>query len=180
MQSTDPVAAAGRAPPRRFPGRLVEHLESPDVARVIYGAIVGLALVLALQFHPPTAAQAAGAIAGTALAIALAEAYSDLIAGEARTRRPINRAEVRHATQAAAAVFFGAGFPALFFALASTGAIELHTAFTLSKWTGLGLICGYGFLAARLAGRSVARAFVHAALVGAIAGALIAFKALLH
>jgi hypothetical protein len=164
----------------RLPGRLVEHLESPDVARVIYGSIVGLALVVALQFHPPKAGQAAAALVGTALAIALAEVYSDLIAGEARTRRPITRSQVRSTAGAAGAVLFGAGFPAIFFVLASTGAIDLHLAFTLSKWTGFGLICGYGFLAARLAGATVVRALLHAAVVGAIAGALIAFKALLH
>jgi VIT1/CCC1 family predicted Fe2+/Mn2+ transporter len=164
----------------RLPARLVEHLESPDVGRIIYGSIVGLALVVALQFHPPTAGQAAAAIVGTALAIGLAEVYSDLIAGEARTHRPIRRTELRHPIEAAAAVFFGAGFPAIFFVLASAGAIDVHLAFTLSKWTGLGLICVYGFVAARLAGRSVARALLHAALVGAIAGALIAFKAVLH
>src|SRR5436853_2464974 len=104
MGSTEPGVSA--PPPRvRLPARLVEHLESPDVARVIYGAIVGLALVLALQFHPPSAGQAAGALAATALAIALAEVYSELIAGEARTHRPIRREQLRHPFEAAAAVF---------------------------------------------------------------------------
>src|SRR5436853_6497355 len=169
MGSTEPGVSA--PPPRvRLPARLVEHLESPDVARVIYGSIVGLALGLALQFHPPKAGQAAGALAGTALAIALAELYGDLIAREARTREPARRTALRHPVEAAAAVFVGAGFPAVFFVLAAAGAIDLHLAFTLSKWTGLTLICGYGFVAARLAGRSVGRALVHAAVVGAIAG----------
>ena len=120
------------------------------------------------------------ALAGTAAAIGLAEGYSELIAGQARTRRPITSSDVRRTARGALAVAFGSAFPAVFFVLAATHAIDLSTAFTLSKWTGLGLICGYGFLAARLAGSSVARALLHAAVVGAIAGALIAFKALLH
>ena len=51
---------------------------------------------------------------------------------------------------------------------------------TLSKWSGLGLIGGYGFLAARLAGSGVARSLVHAAAVGLVGGALIGLKAVLH
>src|SRR4051812_36152566 len=97
-------------------GRMVEaHLGSRDVARVIYGAVIGLALVVALEAHPPTAGEATAALAGTALAVGLAEAYSELVGGEARRRRPINLVEVRTAALAAAAVTFGAGFPALFF-----------------------------------------------------------------
>lgn len=87
---------------------------------------------------------------------------------------------MRHTARGALAVAFGTAFPAVFFVLAAARTIELGTAFTLSKWTGLGLICGYGFLAARLAGAAVGRALLHAAVLGAIAGALIAFKALLH
>ena len=74
----------------------------------------------------------------------------------------------------------GASFPAVYFLLAAAGWIETATAFTLSKWTGLGLICAYGFLAARLAGSGWGRALLHAAAVGAIGGALIALKSILH
>jgi hypothetical protein len=159
---------------------LVGHLESPDVARIIYGSVVGLAVVVALQFHPPSAGQAAAAIVGTAIALGLAELYSELIGTETRTRRPVERRAVREMAREAGASAFGAGFPAVFFVLAAAGAFDIDLAFTLSKWTGLGLICGYGYLGSRLAGGTAARALVHAAAVGAIGGALIAFKALLH
>ena len=36
---------------------LEDHLGSQQVSRVIYGSIIGLALVVALEVHPPTAAQ---------------------------------------------------------------------------------------------------------------------------
>ena len=45
---------------------------------------------------------------------------------------------------------------------------------------GPGLICAYGFLAARLSGSSYATALLHAVAVGAIGGLLIALKAVLH
>src|SRR3954451_16233487 len=128
--------------------RMVEgHLGSRDVARVIYGAVVGLAVVVAMQAHPPGAAVAAGALAGTALAVGLAELYSEIVGTEARTHRPVLRPQIREMAGEAVAVFAGAGFPALFFVAAAFGAMDVKLAFTLSKWTGLGVICGYGYLA---------------------------------
>jgi hypothetical protein len=156
------------------------HLGSRDVARVVYGAIIGLALVVALEQHPPTTAQTIAAIVATALAVGLAEMYSEFLGAEARERRRISRAELRTFAEDAVAVTFGAGFPAVFFILSATGVFELETAYTLAKWTGLGLICGYGFIAARLAGSRTGAALLHASALGAIGGALIALKALLH
>ena len=170
-------AAGGRGPLRLA---LASHLESHNVTKVIYGAVIGLALVVALESHPPAAGQAIAAILGTAAAVGLAEMYAELVGGEAETRRRIGRAQVRTAARDAADVLFGAGFPALFFILASAGAYDLELAFTLSKWTGFGLICVYGYAAGRLSGSSRGRALLHAAAVGAIGGALIGLKALLH
>jgi hypothetical protein len=168
------------ARPLRIRGAVAEHLESPDVARIVYGSVVGLALVVALQVHPPSAGQTVAVLVGTAIALGLAELYSEIIGTETRTRRPVERRAMREMVRQAGAATFGAAFPALFFILAAAGAIDTQLAFRLSKWTGLGLICGYGYLGSRLAGSTVVRSLVHAAAVGAIGGALIAFKALLH
>ena len=157
-----------------------DHLGSRDVARVIYGAIIGLALVVALEDHPPSPGAVAATVVGTALAVGLAEAYSEIVGAEARTRRKVHGESVRVLVIDAAAVTFGAAFPALFFLLAAAGVMDTELAFTLSKWTGLGLISIYGFVAARLSGSGLGGAFVHAAAVGAIGSALIALKALVH
>jgi hypothetical protein len=164
----------------RLRATIEDHLGSRDVARVIYGSIIGLALVVALEAHPPAAGEVAATVTGAALAVGLAEAYSEIVGAEARTRRPVGRAGFRIFLTDAAAVTFGAAFPALFFVLAAAGAIDTDLAFTLSKWTGLGLISFYGFLAARLSGSGLGRALLHAGAVGGVAGALIAFKALVH
>jgi hypothetical protein len=156
------------------------HLGSRDVARVIYGAILGLALVVALEQHPPTVGQTVGAVVATALAVGLAEMYSEFVGAEARERRRLGRSEVRVLAADALAVTFGAGFPAVFFILAAVNVIALDTAFTLAKWTGLALICAYGFVAGRLAGSGTGAAVLHASALGAIGVALIAVKALLH
>ena len=150
------------------------------MSRVIYGAIIGLALVVSLEAHPPTAGVMAGSILATALAVALAEIYSDIVGTETHTRARVESARKRHIATEAAAVACGIGFPAVFFVLASAGALELDTAFTIAKWSGLGLIGVYGYFGGRLSGRSVPGSILHALAVGLIGGFLIGFKALLH
>jgi hypothetical protein len=159
---------------------IAAHLGSRDVARVIYGSVIGLALVVALETHPPAAGVAVAAMVGTAVTVGLADVYSELIGSEARTRERIHLRDVGGAAEDAAAVIFGAAFPAVFFVLAGAGAIDLSLAFKLAKWTGLGLICAYGFAAGRVSGYGVGGALVHSAAVGAIGGVLIGLKALVH
>ena len=159
---------------------VASHLGSRDVTRVIYGTVIGLALVVALGSHPKSAGHAVAVIAGTALAVGLAEMYSELIGGEARTRRRVSATELRAAARESLAVMFGAGFPVVFFVLSAAGAFDVGLAFTLSKWTGLGLICAYGYLAGRMSGSGVGGALLHSLAVGAIGGLLIGLKALLH
>ncbi len=174
------VGESSEAPGGRLRRAIEAHLGSRDVARVIYGSIIGLALVTALKAHPPSSGAMVSILLGSAIAVGLAEVYSEFVGAEARTRRKVDRAHVRELLEDAGAVTFGASFPAVFFVLAAAGAIERSTAFDLAKWTGLGLICVYAFLAARLSGYRVPGALLHAALLGAVGGALIALKALVH
>jgi len=165
------------------PGRggfIAAHLRSEQVARVIYGAIVGLALVVALEPHPPAAGTMAAIIRTTAIAVALASLYSDVIGTRIRVRGPLGRDRRREAAEDVIAVAAGAAFPAVFFALAAADAIELDTAFELAKWSGLGLIAFYGFAAGRLSGADFGRSLLHALAVGAIGAAVIVVKALVH
>jgi hypothetical protein len=156
------------------------HLESNQVSRVIYGAIIGLALVVALEHSPPRPGVMAGTLVGTGVAVGLAELYSEVVGTEVRTRRRVERAHVREIATDVAAVVFGVSFPAAFFLLSGVGAMEVDTAFALAKWSGLALIGFYGFCAGRLSGMGWAAALVQAAGVAAIGGFLIALKALVH
>jgi hypothetical protein len=164
----------------RLSAVVIAHLGSRDVARTLYGAIVGLALVVALQEHPPAPGTMAVLLVATAVTVGLAELYSEAVSLEARTRAPLDRRQMRDVAGEAIAVIVGAAFPATFFVLAALGAFGVDLAFSLSKWSGLALICAYAFLAARLAGATVPRCLVHAAALGLLAGALIAVKAVLH
>ena len=156
------------------------HLGSRQVSRVVYGTIIGLALIVALEAHPPSSGVVVGTLLGTAVAVGLAELYSDFVGIEARTRRHVRRSELREMTSEMAAVAFGVAFPAVFFILAAAHAIEEDTAFTIAKWSGVGLLCFYGFSAARLAGDGLSASALRALAVGLIGAFLIGLKALLH
>ena len=156
------------------------HLGSRQVARVVYGAIIGLALVVALEAHPPAPHAVIATLLGTTVAVALAELYSELVGFETTRRRRASRAEMRSLYADMAAVSFGIAFPAVFFVLAAADVLDDDVAFTVAKWAGLGLIGLYGFAGARLSGDGVRASIIQATAVALIGGALIGLKAVVH
>ena len=156
---------------------IAAHLGSRQVAKVVYGSIIGLALIVALNAHPPGAGTMIVSMVGSAVAVGLAELYSEVIGAETSSRHSVTRFELAHMWDDAVAVAFGVGFPAIFFLLALLSLISVEAAFTLAKWTGLALIGFYGYVAARFAGAPVHRALLRASLVALVGGALILVKA---
>jgi hypothetical protein len=63
------------------------QLGSRQVSRVISGSIIGLALVLVLDAHPTSTGVVIASLLATALAVALAELYSDIFFGWLRADR---------------------------------------------------------------------------------------------
>jgi hypothetical protein len=159
---------------------LEAHLGSRQVARIVYGSILGLTMVVALDEHPPSAGVMTAWLVLTAFAVAVAEVYSEVVGAETSERHRVTRQQLGPMLEDAGAVALGVGFPAVFFGMAVLGLLQLDTAFTVARWTGLGLIGFYGFWAARLAGAPVLRALLQAVMVAAVGGAIIAFKALIH
>jgi hypothetical protein len=159
---------------------IAAHLSSRQVSRVLYGSIIGLALVVALEAHPPGAGAIAATLLATAIAVALAELYSEILGAETRTRARLERHQIIDLLDEIVAVAIGVTFPALFFVLAELGAINLDAAFAIAKWSGLGLITAYAFTAARLAGDSVLGSLRRAGIAALVAAFLIIIKALLH
>ena len=157
-----------------------QHLGSRQVSKVVYGSIIGLALVVAIENHPPKPGVMAVWLLGTGLAVGLAEIYSEVVGKETSTRQPVTRGDLRHMAEDAAAVGFGVAFPAVFFVIAALSFVEVERAFTIAKWTGLGLIGFYGFWAARFAGATPRRAVLKAALVALVGAGLILLKSLVH
>ena len=109
---------------------LEAHLSSRQVARIVYGAIVGLTLVVAVRQHPPTAGVMAAWLLVSALTVALAELYSEVVGAETSERHRVTRRQLAHMLESAGAVALGVGFPAVFFLLAWVHVIELDTAFS--------------------------------------------------
>jgi hypothetical protein len=159
---------------------LEQHLGSRQVGKVVYGSIIGMALVVAIESHPPKPSVMAIWLLGTALAVGLAEVYSEVVGAETSTRQPVSRRQLRHMWEDAAAVGFGVAFPAVFFLLSAVGLFAVDTAFSIAKWTGLGLIGFYGFWAARFAGAPTHRALIKGALVALVGAGLIVLKSLVH
>ncbi|HEY1284494.1 MAG TPA: hypothetical protein VGF04_00255 [Solirubrobacterales bacterium] len=159
---------------------IAAHLSSRGVSRVIYGAIIGLALVVALQAHPPPPGAVIASLLGTAIAVSLAEIFSELVGFETRRRRHAERAEVRAVLADSAAVAIGIGFPAVYFLLEVIGVLGDDAAFLLARWSGLGLLGVYGFVGARLTGSGLLSALLKACGVALIGAALIGLKALVH
>jgi len=162
---------------RRF---VATHLGSRQVSRVIYGSIIGLALVVALEAHPPAPGVMIATLLGTAVAVALAELYSEVVGFETGERRKASVSELRRWGADSGAVAFGIAFPGVFFVLAATGVLASEAAFTAAKWTGVGLIGLYGFAGARLSGAGVLVSVMQATGVALIGALLIALKALVH
>jgi hypothetical protein len=159
---------------------LEQHLGSRQVGKVVYGSIIGMALVVTLDSHPPTASVMTLWLLGTALAVGLAEVYSEVVGAETSTRRPVGRPQLHSMIEDAVAVGFGVAFPAVFFLLAVLGLLSLETAFSVAKWCGVGLIGFYGYWAARFAGATRGGALLKGAMVALIGAGLIALKALVH
>jgi hypothetical protein len=122
----------------------------------------------------------AGTLLATAAAVGLAEFYSDVVGSQTRNRGRVGPEQAGHILDDVAAVAFGISFPAVFFLLAAVGVLEADTAFVVAKWSGLGIISFYGFIAGRLAGAGLGVSLLQALAVAVIGGALIAFKALVH
>jgi hypothetical protein len=156
------------------------HLGTRQVGRVIYGAIIGLALVAVLADHPPKPGVVAGSLIATGFAVGAAEFYAEVVSTETQTRHRIRHKHLAEIWDDVVAVFFGISFPSIFFFLAALGALKVDTAFSVAKWSGIGLIGFYGWAAARLAGAGFLTCVVQALGAALIGGALIAVKAVLH
>src|SRR4051794_41807842 len=67
---------------------LEAHLGSRQVSRVVYGSIIGVALIVALQSHPPTPAGMIGWLIGTGVGVGVARLFNGGGGGGNSTPRP--------------------------------------------------------------------------------------------
>ena len=149
-------------------------------ARGVYGCIVVLSLLLALESHPPPAFQAALLIAATLTGIVAAEAFASLIGQEVERGRPPTRAERRRTIAERSAAFTAAVAPLLCFVLAGFGLFAERLAFTLSRWITLILLFVFCCVARGLSGRTRMNALLTGVAATAVGIVLANFKSLTH
>lgn len=149
-------------------------------ARAVYGSIIALAVIVALEQADAPAREVIAAVAGSVVAAMLAEGYAEYIAAVIRERRHPSRSEIRDTAADVVAGTLAALVAMVPFILAALGAIELETAYDIAPWLGLGVIGGYALLANRIAGLSRTHSAIVTAVAIAIGLALIAIKTLTH
>lgn len=184
MESGQPAEAARR--PRRFwllrPHVFSEgqHTEGHYAARSVYGSVLVLALLLALQKHPPSPYNAALLVAGTLIAVLAAEVYADLLGLEIDLGRPATPEERRAKFRELGVMTVAAEGPVAVFLLAGLDVIDDDLAFRLAVWLTIGVLFLAGFLARWLAGWSLLSSLVSACVTGGIGVALAVFKHFAH
>ena len=177
----------GHRPERRLPRLLRPHLfpttghgDGHLAARGVYGAIVVLALLLAMKDHPPGPWAAAGLVTVSVLAVLAAELYAELLGLEIDLGRAATRAEQRAKLHELGPITLSAEAPVAVLVLSGLGLVHEDRAFDLAVVLTIALITVDGFLARRLAGRTVAESLRSAVFLGSIGIALAVVKQLSH
>jgi hypothetical protein len=101
-----------------------QHSEGHYAARSVYGSILVLALLLALQKHPPSPYNAALLVAGTLFAVLAAETYADLLGLEIDQGRPPTPEERRDKFRELGVMTVAAEGPVVVFVLAGLDVID--------------------------------------------------------
>ena len=130
--------------------RIVENIDGHRVAKTVYGTIIILVVIVTMEEHPPSPLGTVATIIMTGLGVALAELYSDIIGTRIKERATLDWSKRRHIVKDVSAVMTGAWMPLPFVILAVLGFFSLELALTLAKWTMVGVLLFYGYIASRL------------------------------
>jgi hypothetical protein len=158
---------------------LFEKFDGHRVAKIIYGTIIVLVVIVTLEDHPPSPTVAIGSVLGASIAVALAEFYSELIGKRIHEKRRLSTADTREIMSAVSAVLIGALLPLPILILAWLDLVSIGFALILNKWLLVGLIIFYGYAAAAVSGSGRLWATFSALLAGTIGLTVVLIKAAL-
>jgi len=144
--------------------------------RLVYGSVVILAALLAVDASRATIAKQIGAILLATVAVVFAELYSDIVGAMIRDRRRLTRAELIEMTTQLGSLVLAAVPPLALTLLAVVGVISLDTAAWLSVWLLVALLFAFGFAAARMAGGTIIGSALGAGLLLGLGLAMVMFK----
>jgi VIT1/CCC1 family predicted Fe2+/Mn2+ transporter len=156
--------------------RIVKNIDGHRVAKTIYGTIIILVVIVTLQDHPPSPQGTIATVVLTGLGVALAEFYSEFIGISIKKQHLLDKTERRHILKDVSAVMTGAWLPLPFVILAWAGVINLNLAIELAKWTMVGVLLFYGYVASRLSGNSHPKSFMYAIMASLIGIFVVLFK----
>ncbi len=151
-------------------------IDGHRVVKIIYGTIMILVVIIAIEEHPPSPAGTLGLVLMTNVGVALAEWYSDFIGSSIKEKRSLSLGDQQRIIHNVSGVLMGALLPAPFFILSWIGVIELETAFKWARWVLIGVLLFYGYVAARLSGRSHAFSIFFAVVASSIGIIVVLFK----
>jgi len=146
-------------------------------ARLVYGAVVILAALLAIDSTRVDVALQIGTVLLATFAVVFAELYSDIVGAMIRERRRLTHTELVTMTAQLSSLAFAAVPPLVLTLLAWAGLMSVETAGLASAWLLIGLLFAFGFAAARAAGASIMGSAVGAALLLGVGLAMVLFKA---
>jgi hemolysin III len=119
-------------------------------SKAIYGTLTVMAVIVAMEDHAPSALSAAAQLFGATLALAVAEAYAEIIADTLNKRRKLSAEEGREILGKVSPVLFGAQVPTLVFLMSDGGLFSVETAIQISKVLVLVLLFVYGLRVAQV------------------------------
>jgi hypothetical protein len=155
---------------------IVKNISGHRVAKTIYGTIIILVVIVSIEDHPPTIAGTVATVIMTGLGVAVAEWYSDYIGKTIDEHHMLTTTERRKIVKDVSAVMTGAWLPLPFLIVAWFGIISIDLAIDLAKWTMVGVLLFYGYVASRLIGHTQVRSFLFAVGASFIGVIIVLFK----
>lgn len=149
--------------------------------RLVYGAVVILATLLAVGVAGPTVTDEIGAILLATLAVVFAEFYSEVVGATIRERRALTHRELVTMAGELGTLAFAAVPPLVVTAGSAIGLYSADTAIWASIWLLATSLFAFGFAAGRVSGRSLIGSAVAAAVLLALgAGAIVVKLMAMH
>lgn len=156
--------------------KIANTIDGHEVSKTIYGTIIILVVIVTMEDHPLTPAGTAATVVLTGLGVALAELFSDILGKSIEERHSLSQEERREVAKDISAVMIGAWLPLPYIVLAWLGFISIELAIDLSKWTLIGVLIFYGYVASRLSGNAPLRSFIFAIFASTIGALIVLFK----
>lgn len=150
------------------------------VTRAVYGLVTVLAVLQAMERHPPAPWVGVITLLGTTVAVALVEAYAHSIGAMLAGRHAMSLQELREIWHDVAPVITGAQAPTVVLLLSAFGLIPVDLAIGVAQVVAFLLLFGYGWRISALLSDRWPRHLLGGLVLVAIGGIIVGIKAAFH